>query len=333
MKFQLREGTKKDIHLYQDTSTGNVYASVGGSLVLVKRGKTSNENKWANNNTGNDDGIFIGKDNISDEDNETLNREDEERIKNDVMKRSEEEEKNRLKEIQRVFDDQEEVDDLVKETENKVLRSRQRKAELQRRIDRRNNQKAGVGSKEALQQGIDAFKKSLYAFISKQVKEKDVPIRTYSRINPRYVGSGILVKGTKIEKQKKGKKPLINVYFDRSGSWHASDTEKARQALNVLHKFEDENKLSLDIYYFANRVTEVDDGSAGSGTYGQPIIDHIKQTQPDNVIIMTDDDIFDLKNSYTIPGALWILWKRGQVSNNLKDNIHGRRGNFYFSID
>ena len=66
-----------------------------------------------------------------------------------------------------------------------------------------------------------------------------------------------------------------------------------------------------------------DPDTVGGGTEGTPIMDHIERTKPDNVIIMTDDDINDIESPVTVPGAVWLLFKGG-ISNNLIENIHGQ---------
>ena len=57
-----------------------------------------------------------------------------------------------------------------------------------------------------------------------------------------------------------------------------------------------------------------------------------KQTKPDNVIIMTDDDIMDIDESVTVPGAVWLLFKGGQ-SKNLIDHIHGKKQTNIYNLD
>ena len=97
------------------------------------------------------------------------------------------------------------------------------------------------------------------------------------------------------------------------------------QAIGTLNKYVQRGEIKIEIYYFSEKVHKSKSAAEAEGsTYGQPIIDHINQTKPDNVIIMTDSDITDITTPTTVPGAVWLLFKGG-ISENLIDNIHGKK--------
>lgn len=151
---------------------------------------------------------------------------------------------------------------------------------------------------------------------------------SWSHINKKYVYSGLLRPGSTW--QGKNKVPLINVYFDRSGSWTTEKTEKGAQAIATLNRYVTRGEIKLKLYYFNTRVMDTDPGGHG-GTDGQPIMDHIQQTKPNNVIILTDSDISDIRTDVSVPGAVWMLFYGGR-SKNLMEHLHGKKLTKYFDI-
>lgn len=151
---------------------------------------------------------------------------------------------------------------------------------------------------------------------------------SWSHINKKYVYSGLLRPGSTW--QGKNKVPLINVYFDRSGSWTTEKTEKGAQAIATLNRYVTRGEIKLKLYYFNTRVMDTDPGGHG-GTNGQPIMDHIQQTKPNNVIILTDSDISDIRTDVSVPGAVWMLFYGGR-SINLIEHLHGKKLTKYFDI-
>lgn len=151
---------------------------------------------------------------------------------------------------------------------------------------------------------------------------------SWSHINKKYVYSGLLRPGSTW--QGKNKVPLINVYFDRSGSWTTEKTEKGAQAIATLNRYVTRGEIKLKLYYFNTEIMDTDPGGHG-GTDGQPIMDHIQQTKPNNVIILTDSDIDDIKTDVSVPGAVWMLFYGGR-SINLMEHLHGKKLTKYFDI-
>lgn len=156
--------------------------------------------------------------------------------------------------------------------------------------------------------------------------------KTWTRMSKKYVGSGLIKAGT--SRLAQGHVPLINVYFDRSGSWDdPNKTKKGEQAIATLNKYVNRGELKINLYYFSNNVHSNEQEALNEGgTYGQPILEHIEATKPDNVIILTDDDISDCRSNVTVPGGVWVLFY-GARSQNLIDHLHGRKLTKYFDIE
>ena len=126
--------------------------------------------------------------------------------------------------------------------------------------------------------------------------------------------------------------PLINVYWDVSGSFPEGSpkTQAAEKAINVLKQYELNGDIVVSPWFFATRVAK-DRKSAGGSTNGRPIQEHIAQTKPDNVIIITDGDITDCSGMTEVPGAVWMLFFDSQ-SNNLMDHIRGKKETRHYLI-
>lgn len=177
--------------------------------------------------------------------------------------------------------------------------------------------------------GINQFKLNLNKFIANQVEEEEVD--TYARENPAYADGEFILPG-RISKEEKHI-PIINVYWDVSGSF--SDPQKtasARNAIATLNQYVRNGDIEIHTYYFADNVSDTKSG-AGSGTTGTPVAQHIQQTKPDNVIIITDSDTSSESIPYTIvPGAVWMLFYGGRSESMMK-NIRGKKQNKYFDIE
>ena len=175
---------------------------------------------------------------------------------------------------------------------------------------------------------LSRFSDSLNQFMKRELATGRGP--SWSRMNKKYAGSGIIRPGT--SRLSQNKVPLINVYFDRSGSWDSSKTVKGQQTIATLNKYVNRGELKINLYYFSNNVHSEEAAALNEGgTKGQPILDHILATKPDNVIILTDDDIDDCETDVTVPGGVWMLFYGGR-SQNLMDHLHGLKLTKYFDI-
>ena len=163
------------------------------------------------------------------------------------------------------------------------------------------------------------FTLDLNNFIKKQTA--DYRGSTWTRFNKTAIMTGLIKPGVTSYAQKNI--PEINVYWDVSGSFSdPRKTEGARRAIATLQKYVRDKKIKIKTWYFANRVSSTE-RNAGGGTEGQPILDHIQETKPANVIIITDSDISDCRTPTTVPGAVWFLFYDGE-SKNLREYLRGK---------
>ena len=254
-------------------------------------------------------------------DEDTLAKEDAEReaqAKSEADEYGEDEEddlskEERLKRIARSFEDSETSRSAQGEASDKIYKERA--------------ERAARDAKKYRSSPIRRFTDNLNRFIKNEVGKERV--RTWKKTDPRY-GTGPIIRKGKM-RTSNGKIPLINVYFDRSGSWDSEKTKVGQDAIGTLNNYVRNGQIKINLYYFNTSIHSEDPGGRG-GTWGTPIMDHIKQTKPDNVIIMTDDDITDIDEDVTVPGAVWLLFKGGQ-SKNLIDHIHGKKQTNIYNLD
>lgn len=245
-------------------------------------------------------------------DQDEIDREDAEReaqaakeAEEDDEVESEEDTRARWERVQRSLEDADLMDKAAQESEEKV--------EKQKRIKADKEAKKYRSSQKVL------FINDLNRFIKNELTAQYS--QTWKVPSRRLYGTGLIGKGT--VRQENKNIPKINVYFDHSGSWDEEKIKVGQDAIGTLNQYERKGQIKIDVYYFGNRVSSTPDGT-GSGTRGTPIMEHIKQTNPSNVIIMTDSDIRDVNTSTTVPGAVWLLWKGGE-SDNLRQHIHGQK--------
>lgn len=176
--------------------------------------------------------------------------------------------------------------------------------------------------------GLRNFKASLLSFIQNEVHVERID--TYSRLHPSYEDSDIIVPGW-YDEERIGV-PSVNVYWDVSGSFSdPRKTASARQAIEQLNKYKRSGELKLNTWYFADRVASTA-SAAGSGTNGDNVLKHIKQTRPDNVIIITDNGFFMNPTSVEVPGTAWMLFYDGRTP-ELVEALHGKRRTLIFDIN
>ena len=190
--------------------------------------------------------------------------------------------------------------------------------EAERAIDKERIEKDNKASEKYRQSPLKRFMDDMNRFIRKATAHGRGD--TWKRFSRKYQDSGIIRPGSSRLANKKV--PVINVYFDRSGSWDDAKIAVGMQAIGTLNNYVRKGEIKINLYYFANRVGS-DPDTVGGGTEGTPIMEHIINTKPDNVIIMTDSDIDDITSPVTVPGAVWLLFKGG-ISKNLIENIHGQ---------
>lgn len=189
--------------------------------------------------------------------------------------------------------------------------------------------------------GFQDFLNSLYRAIALQVHVEETQDDTWSAINRRYSGTSILQPGKRLNELPNKKIPIIDFYFDCSGSWSDRDLAVGRKAVNRLVEMEEEGQIKINIFYFSNSVfNDATSARMEGGTAGwNDIVKNIIATQATNVIIMTDSDMEDWWKpqdqpalSYTVPGYVWYLWRDGSNAPRLPRDLKGRGGTQQFSF-
>ena len=187
--------------------------------------------------------------------------------------------------------------------------------------------------------GFQEFLNSLYRAIALQVHIEDVKDDTWSAINRRHSGSGVLQPGKRINELPNKKIPVIDFYFDQSGSWTARDVAVGEKAVNKLVEMEEAGDIKINIFYFSNHVfTEASEARAERGTRAwNEIVKNVITTNATNVVIMTDADMENWWSgekalSYTVPGYVWYLWRDGENAPRLPRDLKGRGGTQQFSF-
>lgn len=90
--------------------------------------------------------------------------------------------------------------------------------------------------------------------------------------------------------------PIINFYFDVSGSWtsHPDAVEIGKQAVATVKEFKDRGECELNVYYFGNTISNdmyaPGVWDAGTSAWNE-ILQNIKATGAKNVVLMTDQDM------------------------------------------
>ncbi len=154
--------------------------------------------------------------------------------------------------------------------------------------------------------GLSKFRMNFQRFIKDQIEYFRGD--TWNRPNKNYAGSGFIMPGKTMYAP--GRIPTINVYWDVSGSFNnPAKTQGARDAIGTVNQYVKRGDIKVNVFYFADRVSNKA-SSAGGGTDGNAVLDHIEQTKPTNVIVITDSDVDNARNHslVTVPGAVWMLF-------------------------
>ena len=237
--------------------------------------------------------------------------------------------------IDKLKDDQYTEKGLLNDVKNVRGRLEKEKSERQRKREYAKIRAKGLNG------NVQDLIKHIKKFVSNQVRgvetyDPNEPERRSNRFGSEVQTVG---RGRSIEKHNK-KIPLINCYIDQSGSFGPSDIQASKQVLATLANFEKKKLISIKIYYFTDEDNPVQDDPSklkSFGTSDQRIREHILKTKPTNVLICTDSDIRDVpqddtegpKTSVIVQGGVWILFRNGLVSQQLQQNIRGKKDNYY----
>lgn len=154
--------------------------------------------------------------------------------------------------------------------------------------------------------GLSKFRMNFQRFIKDQIEYFRGD--TWNKPNKNYAGSGFIMPGKTMYAP--GKIPTINVYWDVSGSFDdPAKTQGARNAIGTVNQYVKKGDVKVNIFYFADKVASTA-GAAGGGTNGNAVLDHITQTKPTNVIVITDSDVNNAGDHslVSVPGAVWMLF-------------------------
>lgn len=199
------------------------------------------------------------------------------------------------------------------------------------------NAKYKTRSRESFK-GFQDFLNSLYRAVALQVKVNEVQDDSWSALSRRNSGVGVLKQGKKINELPDSKIPIIDFYFDCSGSWGQDDIKIGKKAVEALAEMEEKGQIKINLYYFGDRVSTSPDETGGGTTGWNEIVKNVIATQATNVIIMTDADMEswwqgDVALKYTVPGYVWYLWKNGENAPRLPRDLKGRGGTQQFSFN
>jgi hypothetical protein len=190
------------------------------------------------------------------------------------------------------------------------------------------------------------FEMDFHSAINNQIEMVRQEYQSYDEINTEYDSEDILMKADLVKELPAEAIPIVDVYFDVSGSWEDKHIKVGEAAIASVKVFEDQGDLVLNIFYFSNGVDNVSMEHCralyGQGTCGWPdILQNIKATGAKNVLIMSDGDIERLNGqgygaadhgSLTVEGCVWYLWKDGESSPTCLKKLHGRQGTSQFSF-
>lgn len=262
-------------------------------------------------------------DHINEVDREVLEKEVEERNKQleqeiDDYDPDSEDAEARIKEIAKDINDEASIQNLIDETEEHVYADRAKR--------NKEKKEAEKNAKNYKTNSVEKLVLDLNKLIAKEVRE--IPEKTWGRMNKKAEGSGLMKKGTRMIDNPEI--PVLAVYFDQSGSWDASDIQVGNKVIETLNSYVKKGQLKIQIYYFADDVGTSPNG-IGSGTgAGAKLMQHIKKTRPDNVLIMTDSD-FDhwgeirSENGTRLKGGAFLLFRNGEISRELIQRVRGKK--------
>lgn len=187
--------------------------------------------------------------------------------------------------------------------------------------------------------GFSDFLNSITRAIALQVQTNEVNNDTWSAISRRNSGAGVLRQGKRKEELPDRKIPIIDFYFDQSGSWGHHDIEVGNRVVAALADMQEKGDIKINIYYFGNYVS-TDPDQVGGGTSGwNEIVKNVITTKATNVVIMTDADMEDWWSPndqpplrYTVPGYAWYLWRDGENAPRCPRDLKGRGGTLQFSF-
>ena len=244
------------------------------------------------------------------------------------------------------------VDDLadrkakIKDWSNNPLTAQELNAEdnveLQKEIQAKKAREKEINKYRNFK-SLDDLKLNLYNAVKFQVDIIRKEYQSYDEINPEYESEDIVMRADIVKDLPDEAIPIIDVYFDVSGSWTNDHIEVGKRAVASIKEFEDKGEIKINLFYFANTIgTTIEEAqSRGLGTRAwRQILQNIKRTRASNVLIMTDGDMDDwgdegAKGGPTcrVDGCVWFLWRDGVNAPECVKHLIGRQGNYQYSFN
>lgn len=248
----------------------------------------------------------------------------------DEGEETEAERQTRVDKIQKEFDDAEQVQKDLQDIETDIAI---KKGDAMRAQKKEIDRVARKGQLMDFQNfGVDLFKS-----VKSQLAQSRTPDDSYERVNPIYAGSDLLMPGQQYND--KYEKPVINVYFDQSGSWGEGEIKKGIDALSSIRRFEAQHKIKINLFYFADHLHDkAQDARWEGGTSGfDEVVKHVRDSGANNVIILTDSDIehqtrWNRTPKVQVKGCVWYLWKNGSRSITAPEYLSGLRDTYQYNL-
>lgn len=265
----------------------------------------------------------------------------------DIKYFSDEENEERLAEIERELMDPLEAEEL--ELEDELNKSED---PLAKKIKARDAEKDAIKKLYDKESGtptasLAKFKSDLKKAIGDQISRwQDVEEPTYSMPDRHHEDDGIMSPATRIDEVPDEDKPSVDVFIDQSGSWSDSDVKIALEAVRELIGFEEQNLLDLNIFYFSEFLSTDRAFARAHGRYEcwDLIIEQINaKPKTKNVVMITDHDIgidwgaTGCHGCYRGPGTqvegcVWFLWKNGSREPMAPAKLRGKQGTFQYQF-
>lgn len=184
------------------------------------------------------------------------------------------------------------------------------------------------------------FEMNFYSAINNQVEDIRVEYQSYDEINAEYESEDAIMKADIVKELPNEAKPIIEVFFDQSGSWDKRDVLVGRKAIKSIKTFEDMGEIVLMLRFFDDVVTADEDdprlGQGGTNAWPE-ILQEIKASGAKNVVIMTDHDMnwdaVRYGQTCRVEGCVWWIWKNGIAAPDCTKHLIGEKGNYQFAFN
>lgn len=195
---------------------------------------------------------------------------------------------------------------------------------------------------------IDEFELNFYNTIAHEVSMVKQKKKSWNEINNEYEDEDILVKADVTKKHLEETVPIIDLYFDCSGSWtgYPEAIKIGRRAVATVKQFADDGLIQLNVYYFGRNSLSSDMYDVwGGGTHCWKLIQaNIKKTGATNVVLMTDGDMEGSASwgpVVTVEGCVWFIWGLGgsvgpgysEQGHEIPAHLIGKGNNTHYAFD